>query len=100
MAKQRPKTGGPLKANAPGVVTPAAATAAVYNAAAVAGFKNTMEGIAWSYSAAPTGGRLSVECPVGDLVLDPGTSPSLSRPTPTKPSGSPWRAGPVPWLAS
>lgn len=40
---------------------PAAATAAVVTYAAVAGRQHVIDGLAYSYSAAPTGGNLKVE---------------------------------------
>jgi hypothetical protein len=57
-------------ANADNVKTPAAATAATYTIAAVAGHKNSIQKIFYSYSAAPTGGRLLVESPSGTTIFD------------------------------
>lgn len=57
-------------ANADNVKTPAAATAAVYTIAAVVGHKNSIRRIFYSYTAAPTGGRLLVESPSGTTIFD------------------------------
>ena len=48
---------------------PAAATAAVVTYAAVAGKRHVISGIAYSYSAAPTGGNLKVEDVSGTTIF-------------------------------
>jgi hypothetical protein len=51
--------------------TPATNTNAVITyAAAGAGQVNVISGVAWSYSAAPTGGRLKIEDGSGNIVFD------------------------------
>lgn len=49
---------------------PAANTAAALTFAAVAGQKHHLVYVAWSYSAAPTGGKLTVEDGVGTTVFE------------------------------
>lgn len=49
---------------------PAANTAAVITLAAAEGRRHVAHYIQWSYSAAPTGGRLTVEDGAGNIILD------------------------------
>lgn len=51
------------------VHAPAAATAAVVTYAADASAAHIVSGIAWSYSAAPTGGNLKIEDGAGNTVF-------------------------------
>lgn len=60
-APHRPrKAGGQTDEATPNVHVPAANTAAVVTLPAVAGRINVVKYLAWSYSGAPTGGRLSI----------------------------------------
>jgi hypothetical protein len=65
MIEKRPRkqTTGDLHA-------PAAATAAVITYAAETGRQHVIGGIWYSYSAAPTGGRLTIEDGAGTVVFD------------------------------
>lgn len=56
-------------ANAANVKTPAAATAAVYTHALVAGKKAKIDGVTVSYGATPTGGNLLIESPTGTTIF-------------------------------
>lgn len=49
---------------------PVAATAAVATLAGVAGRRNTLRTVWWSYSAAPTGGRLTVSDGTTSIAFD------------------------------
>ena len=60
----RPQQGATSDVNAP-----AANTAAVVTYAASAGAQHVISGIAWSYSAAPTGGNLKVEDGAGNVIF-------------------------------
>lgn len=51
------------------VSAPAANVAAVVNYAAVAGERHVITGVAYSYSAAPTGGNLKIEDVSGTVVF-------------------------------
>lgn len=51
------------------VHAPSAATAAVVTYAAEAGKKHCISGVAWSYSAAPTGGNLKIEDVSGTTIF-------------------------------
>ena len=50
--------------------TPAAATNAVVTVAADAIRKHVIHSVEWSYSAAPTGGRLTIEDGAGTIIFD------------------------------
>lgn len=60
----------PVDADPGNVAAPAANTAATVTFAAAAGKRHIVEFIGWSYSAAPTGGRLTVKDGATDVVLD------------------------------
>lgn len=60
----------PVDADAGNRSAPAANTAAVITFAAAAGQRHHLVSVAWSYSAAPTGGRLTVEDGAGVFVFD------------------------------
>lgn len=49
---------------------PGAATAAIITIAAVADNRHILHAVQWSYSAAPTGGRLTVEDGAGTVIFD------------------------------
>lgn len=49
---------------------PAAATAAVVTYAAVPTKSHVIGGVAWSYSAAPTGGNLKIEDEAGTVIFE------------------------------
>lgn len=51
------------------VHAPTSNTAAVVTYAAVTGKSHNLEGVAWSYSAAPTGGNLKIEDSAGNTVF-------------------------------
>lgn len=59
----------PVDADAGNVHVPAANTAAIVTFTAVVGQRHVLEFVAWSYSAAPTGGRLTIT-DGGVTVLD------------------------------
>lgn len=50
--------------------TAAANTAVAKTLAAVTGLRHILHGIQWSYSAAPTGGKLTVEDAVGTTIFE------------------------------
>lgn len=52
------------------LVAPAANTAAVYTMTANSKRKNTIEGVIFSYSGNPTGGRLSIQAPSGTVIFE------------------------------
>lgn len=78
---QRPRPSTPT------VHVPAAATAAVVTLAAATGKRHHVTAIVWSYSAAPTGGRLTVAfgaTTVLDITITAAGPGSLSFPSPLR----------------
>ncbi len=59
----------PVSCASADVHAPAAATAAVVTYTAVADKKHVITGVAWSYSATPTGGNLQIEDVAGTVVF-------------------------------
>jgi hypothetical protein len=61
----------PIQTSTNNVNVPASNTNAVITyAAGAAGVRHCIGGVAWSYSASPTGGRLKIEDGSGNIVFD------------------------------
>ena len=61
----------PIPASTADVHAPSSNTAAVVTYAAVSDRRHALGGVAWSYSAAPTGGSLKIEDGSGNVVFGP-----------------------------